>query len=131
MVWFASKLVVFWGPVSRKSLALFWPEKLVVKLQSACFEQLIFSPVFNIRKTKKIAKFEGLEPRHCEDIKAIVAPEIGRKVWGLLRNGPGVSWCCVTVVGDACAGPGAWSLTLLNVLSVSCSLPFSRVPTLQ
>ena len=67
------------GPVSRKSRELFRPEKLVAKLQSACFEKLIFLHVFNIRKTKRIAKFEGLEARRCEDIKAIVAPEIGPK----------------------------------------------------
>ena len=30
------------GPVSVKSRELFGPEKPVVKLQSACFEQLIF-----------------------------------------------------------------------------------------
>ena len=30
------------GPVSRKSRELFGPEKQVVKLQSACFEKLIF-----------------------------------------------------------------------------------------
>ena len=79
------------GPVSRKSRELFGPEKLVVKLKSACFEKLIFLHVFNIRKTKRIAKFEGLEPRHCEDIKAIVAPEIGPKNFGTFeKHAPGV-----------------------------------------
>ena len=39
------------GPVSRKSRELFRPEKLVVKLQSTCFEELIFLHVFNIRET--------------------------------------------------------------------------------
>ena len=47
------------------------------------------------RKTKRIAKFDGLEPRSCEDINGnIVAPEIrpkyARKVSGLLRNKPQV-----------------------------------------
>ena len=37
-----------------------------------------------------IAKFDGLEPWRCEDIKGIVAPEIGRNVPGLLRNKPQV-----------------------------------------
>ena len=69
------------GPVSRKSPELFGPEKLVIKLQSACFEKLIFLHVFNIRKTKTIEKFEGLKPRCCEDIKGIVAPEIGPKTF--------------------------------------------------
>ena len=78
------------GPVSRKSRELFGPEKLVAKLQSACFEKLIFSHVFNIRKTKRIAKFEGLEARRCEDIKAIVAPEIGPKSFGTFeKQAPG------------------------------------------
>ena len=78
------------GPVSRKSPELFGPEKLVVKLQSACFEKLIFLHVFNVRKTKTIAKFEGLEPRSCEDIKGIVAPEIGPKSFGTFeKQAPG------------------------------------------
>ena len=65
------------GPVSRKSRELFGLEKPVVKLQSAHFEKVIFLHVFNIRKIKRIAKFECLEPRRCEGIKAIVAPVIG------------------------------------------------------
>ena len=62
-------------PVFRESRELFGPEKLVVNLQNAYFEKLIFLHVFNIRKIKRTAKFEGLEPRRCEDIKGIVAPE--------------------------------------------------------
>ena len=82
------------GPVSRKSRELFGPEKLVVKLQSACLEKLIFLHVFNIRKTKRIAKFEGLEPRRCKDIKAMVAPEIVPKSFGTFeKQAPGVRWC--------------------------------------
>ena len=78
------------GPVSRNSRELFGPEKLAVKLQSACFEKLIFLHVFNIRKTKRIAQFEGLEPRHCEDIKAVVAPGIGPKSFGTFeKQAPG------------------------------------------
>ena len=62
---------------------------LVVKLQSACFEKLIFKHVFNVRKTKGIAKFDGLEPRRYEDIKGIVAPEIGPKsFWTLKKQAP-------------------------------------------
>ena len=37
---------------------------------------------FNARKTKRIAKFDGFEPRRYEDIKAIKAPEIGAKSFG-------------------------------------------------
>ena len=62
------------GLVSRKSRELLGPEKAVVKLHSACFEKLIFLHVFNIRKIKRISRFEGLEPRRCEDIKGIVVP---------------------------------------------------------
>ena len=89
----------FLGPISRKSPDLFGPEKLVVKLQSACFEKLIFLHVFNIRKTKTIAKFEGLEPRCCEDIKGIVAPEIGPKSSGTSeKQAPGQRvWESLTV----------------------------------
>ena len=65
------------------------PEKLVVKLQSTCFEKLIYLNVFNIRKTKRIAKFEGLESRRCEGIEGIVAPEIGPKSFGTFeKQGP-------------------------------------------
>ena len=80
------------GPVSRTSRELFEPEKLVVKLQfAACFENLIFLHVFDIRKPKRIAKFDGLEPRHCQDIKAVVAPEIGPKSFGTFeKQGPEV-----------------------------------------
>ena len=78
------------GPVSRKSRELLGPEKQAVKLQSACFEKLIFLHVFNIRKTKRIAQFEGLEPRHCEDIKAVVAPGISPKSVGTFeKQAPG------------------------------------------
>ena len=62
------------------------PEKLVVKLQSACFEKLTFLHVFNIRKTKRIAKFDGLEPRRYEDIKGIVTPEIDPKSFGTFEK---------------------------------------------
>ena len=80
------------GPVSRKSRELFGPEKLVVKLQSACFEKLIFLHVFNIRKIKRIAKFEGLEPRRCEDTKGIVAPERDPKSFGTFEKQAPALW---------------------------------------
>ena len=35
--------------------------------------------MFNVRKTKRIVKIEDLEPQRCEDMKGIVAPEIGPK----------------------------------------------------
>ena len=60
------------GLFSRKSRKLFGPKKTVVKLQSACFEKLIFLLVLNIRKTKRAANFEGLGPRRCKDNKAII-----------------------------------------------------------
>ena len=37
-------------------------------------------------KTKRIAKFGGLEPRRCEDIKEIVAPEINLKSFGTFQK---------------------------------------------
>mgnify|MGYP000040706023 CR=1 FL=1 len=33
-----------------------------------------------------IAKFNGLEPRRLEDIKGIVAPEMGPKIFGTFEN---------------------------------------------
>ena len=44
---------------------IFGSEIVVVKLQSACYEMLNSSHVFNVRKTKGTAKFGGLEPRCC------------------------------------------------------------------
>ena len=57
----------------------FGSERPVVKLQSPCFEQVIFQHVFNARITKKVGKFGGLEPRCCE---GIMAPEIGPRNFG-------------------------------------------------
>ena len=43
-----------------------------------------------MRKIKRIAKFEGLEPRRCEDIKGIVVPDIGLKSFGTFeKQAPG------------------------------------------
>ena len=43
-----------------------------------------------MRKIKRIAKFEGLEPRRCEDIKGIVVPDIGPKSFGTFeKHAPG------------------------------------------
>ena len=64
-----------WGLFLESPENFSGPEKPVVKLQSACFEKLISEYVFNARKTKRIAKLDGLEPRRCEDIKGIVVPE--------------------------------------------------------
>ena len=71
---------------SRTSRELFGPEKLVVKVQSARFEKLICLHAFNMRKIKRIAKFEGLEARRCEDIKGIVVPDIGPKSFGTFEK---------------------------------------------
>jgi len=44
---------------------------------------------FIVRKTKRIAKFDGVEARRFEDIKGIVAPEIGPKSFGTFeKQGP-------------------------------------------
>jgi len=47
---------------------------------------MIFLHAFNIRKMKRIAKFEGLEPRRCEDIKGIVGPERDPKSFGTFEK---------------------------------------------
>ena len=66
------------GPVSRKYRERFGPGKPFVRLQSACFEN--WADLFeHARKTKRIAKFDGLEPERCENVKGIVAPETGQK----------------------------------------------------
>ena len=44
-----------------------------------------------MKKVKRIAKFEGLEPRRCEDIKRIVVPDIGPKSFGTFeKQAPGL-----------------------------------------
>ena len=55
-------------------------------MQSTCFEKLIFEHVFNVRQTKRTAKFDGLEPRRCEVIKGIVVPEISPKSFGTFEK---------------------------------------------
>ena len=46
--------------------------------------------MFNVRKSKRIAKFDGLEPRRYEDIEGIVAQEIGPKRFGTIeKQAPG------------------------------------------
>ena len=81
------------GPVSRRSREVFVSEKPVVKLQSTCFEKMIFKHIFIVKETKRIAKFDGLEPRRCKDIKLIVAPEMGPKSFGTFgRQTPALSF---------------------------------------
>ena len=56
------------------------------------FGKLAFEHAFNGRKTKRVAKFDGLEPRRFKDIKGIVAPEIGPKSFGTFeKQAPGPS----------------------------------------
>ena len=38
------------------------PKSQLSNCNPACFEQLIFKHVFNVRKTKRTAKFNGLDP---------------------------------------------------------------------
>ena len=55
---------------------------------------MIFKHICNVKETKRIAKFDGLEPRRCKDIKLIVVPEMGPKSFGLLlgRQTPALSF---------------------------------------
>jgi len=52
---------------------------LVLKSQS-------FRVSFNVRKTKRIARCDGSEPRCCEDIKGIVTPKMGPKKFGTFQK---------------------------------------------
>ena len=82
------------GACFSKAPELFGPKKPIVKLQSTCFEKLIFEHVFSVRKAKKTAKFDGLESQHCEDIKRIMAPKICPKSFGSFeKQAPGVVVC--------------------------------------
>ena len=59
---------------------LFGPKKAVCKQKSWSYH------VFNKRTTKRIAKFEGLEPQCCKDIKGTVAPEMCTKSFGTFEK---------------------------------------------
>ena len=65
----------------------------VVEKQSTCFENLIFEHVLNVRKTKRIAKFNVLEPQRYEDVKATVKPEISPKSLGIFEKQAKAPWC--------------------------------------
>ena len=60
---------------------------------------MIFKHVLKVKKAKTIVMFDGFEPRRCEDIKGIVAPEIGPKSFGTFeKQAPGPrpqlrKWC--------------------------------------
>ena len=69
-------------PVSCKRLQTFHTD-----LNSYRFEFFPVSCKYPLKKTKRIAKFDGLEPRSCEDINGNRG---ARKVSGLLRNKPQV-----------------------------------------
>ena len=82
-----------------------------------------------IRKTKTIAKFEGLEPRRCEDIKGIVAPEIGPKSFGAFekqapeRNSTLTSTIQVQRLPSSAIRPsGSWSIS--GSIYILCDVPF-------
>ena len=69
------------GPLSRKSRELFGPEKPVVKLYL-----LVFQNVSNVRKTKRIADLDDLEPRRCEGIKVSKAARFDSKSFGTFEK---------------------------------------------
>ena len=60
------------------------PESQLSNCNLLPFEKVILSLMH--KKTKRISKFDGLEPRRCKDIKGIVAPEIGPKGCGTFEK---------------------------------------------
>ena len=66
-----------WASLSNSAvqICIWGVTRSLSKLQSTCLVNLIIQRVLNVRKTKSVAKFDGLEPRLFEDIKGIVAPE--------------------------------------------------------
>ena len=69
-------------PVSCKRLQTFHTD-----LNSYRSEFFPVSCKYPLRKTKRIAKFDGLEPRSCEDTNGnIVAPEIRPKSFGTFEK---------------------------------------------
>ena len=112
------------GPVSRKSRELFGPEKLAVKLQSACFEKLIFLHVFNVRKKQEDCEVEGLEPWRYEDIKYIVAPEIDPKSFGTFeKQAPGAGVFFAFSSTYLCSFVVVWTLyNVAQIIPQACSV---------
>ena len=53
------------------------------------FRKALFQHVLNVRKTNSIVKFDGLEARHREHIKEIMALEINPNSFGTFeKQGP-------------------------------------------
>ena len=78
----------------------------------------MFYNVFNERKTRTNANLDGLELRRCEDIKGIVAPEIGPKSFGTFEKraaGLQVISCMSTLISVTKCPRALW----LN-LSIAC-----------
>ena len=85
-----SKPTIVSLPLTKVSRT-FRARKPVVKLQSPRFQKLIFQYVANVRKPERIAKYDGFQPRRCEYIKGIVAPEIGPKSFASFeKQAPGL-----------------------------------------
>jgi len=78
------------GPVSRKSLKLFGPEKPFVKLRPAYSVKVVFSYVVKGIKIKITAKFRASRRLRFEDTKGIMSPEMRPKRFGTFeKQGPG------------------------------------------
>ena len=77
-------LSIVWSTGAR-GLFLKSPEKFSgLKSQLSNYSVLVLKSqslkvFFNVRKTKRIARCDGSEPRCCEDIKGIVTPKMGPK----------------------------------------------------
>ena len=73
--------LVSWERVSQKTDLGPWDLFLGPKNVLGPKRELLksFELVFNVRKTKKIARFDGLEPQVCKDIKGTEVPKYPKK----------------------------------------------------
>lgn len=109
------------GAFFSKVPRTFGAEEPFVKLQSACFEKLIFKMFFNVRKTKRITKFDGLEARRCEDVTRIVAPEIGLESFGTYKLADVLQYDVTSVSDTSCR--------LLNSIRCFTSISITKCPS--
>ena len=74
-----------------------------------------------------IAKFHGVEPQRCENIKGIVTPEIGPYSFGTLRYRPLIESCLSTNQDEPANQTKLSSLTLRKYSTLTNTPPTGEI----
>ena len=88
VLWIGETLYLSRGLFLENHMSLSVPKSKSLNCNPDCFQIKSWTLNFNVCKNKRIAKFGGLDPWLFEDIKRIVAPAMGPKSFGPLRNRP-------------------------------------------